>query len=121
LNRTNIRALARRLRSPSVDQHFDLGEYLTTEADTSTPIGQAIHECGTVACIAGFAAIMATPKSTARGAQVQPIAQEFLGLTDEEADKLFIPAGFSYSVVTRFVAADTLDHFADTGEIKWEY
>jgi hypothetical protein len=116
MNKTNVLALAARLRSPSAEGHFDMTEYFEGDG----PLGQAIHECGTIACIAGFAAAMAHPKARLRGSEVHPIARNFLGLTIEEAEQLFVPEGIIYSKVTRFVAADTLEHLGNTGEIQWD-
>lgn len=124
MNVANIRRLARRLRSPSAEGHFDLTNWLEP-ADDTVPLGQAIHTCGTVACIAGFAAVMAEPTLKDRhldGLDYSERGQKFLGLTDSQARALFIPDAekVDYDAVTRFIAADVLDHLADTGEVIWQ-
>lgn len=79
--------------------------------------------CGTPSCIAGWAAWMAADKPKYLGTSYLAVvnqAKDFLGLTQIEASKLFIPriAG-GLEVVTPHQAATMLRTFAETGVIDW--
>lgn len=88
------------------------------------------HNCGTVACIAGWAAAVSTGKAPSRGDHtVSAKAEAFLGLEWVDADRLFIPnvlvddedddAGATWDRISPDAAVEVLRHLADEGEIDW--
>jgi hypothetical protein len=127
VNVANIQRLIGRLRSPSVEDHFDLSTYITGRVEE--PIGQAIHQCGSTACIAGHAVAIANPTlvhnfeltsaNYPKGYHQQ--AQRWLGLTEEQADELFTPDAYEvkYDRVTPQIAANVLQQLINTGQVTW--
>ena len=107
--------------------------------EKSTTYDQTIyaHTCGTPACIAGHAALLAAPhgkfvvtetrswprfKFPSGGDiwYVSDVAQVWLNLNDWWADQLFqpIPLGKAKKV-TPAQAGKVLRHLAETGEVDW--
>lgn len=112
--------------------------------DMSAGIDYARYDCGTAACIAGHAVLMAhqegklpadfaqflnecqeireTSKNLAEESlqvswsSVEMFAQNYLELTVDEADELFLKFGD----ISKKAAVLTLRKFAETGEIDWE-
>lgn len=123
MNTDNIRALAQRLRSPATVGHFSMNTWMVnrTKDISSTPIGQSIHDCGTVACIGGYAAIMAKPTASKKGLVPRDVAQTFLGISNSLGAQLFAPysGDYNWNRITADVAADVLDHLAETGKVEW--
>lgn len=87
----------------------------TFEADFSI----VKHDCGTAACIAGWALTLFKPEVTNIGSSAQTV----LGLTNEQAYELFEPEGYSDEDAnerfTAQAAVAALDHLLDTGEVRW--
>lgn len=92
------------------------------------------HQCGTAACIGGYAALLAVSKGEAKGGeQIQPVATRWLGFSPGTLRALFIPRSMhdldrrletneipvSYSDVKRKHAVKVLKHLLDTGLIDW--
>jgi hypothetical protein len=99
------------------------------EADNTTINGEPLafnmsvyfnshsFECGTAACIAGWA--RAIWGIRAAGTTFRAAA-DVLKLTDEEADNLFLAYGMPHlSEITAEHAVRTLRHAAETGVIDW--
>lgn len=81
-------------------------------------------ECGTIACVAGWAAILMSPEGTrlrenplasnldsvqypnGGGASIRNIAEAALGLTDDEADYLFEPQRTKEEVIAILTAIE---------------
>ena len=95
------------------------------------------HICGTPACIAGHAALLAEPDGQMVAATercgphfkfsdgnigyISQIAQTWLGLGDWSADELFQGWPFGEDKeVTAAQAAQVLRHLAETGEVDWD-
>lgn len=86
---------------------FDMSDY---EQSTS---------CGNVCCLAGAACYF-------YGASGGPgwifPAAKALGLSFLQADELFIPdVEFPFAEITPAMAARTLRHLVETGEVRWEH
>lgn len=117
------------------ENHFDMHSFkcLTTEKMedqgtmegfnreytriTSLPQGEAIHACGTTACIAGFASIASEPKAvwySVRGDRVEFIGREFLGLSIEAAEELFYNFSATFEQAIR-----CLENYGETGVVDW--
>lgn len=98
----------------------------------ATQEGPGPYDCNTVACIAGYAALLATAESGKRIDAEQPlkaVAGVWLGLAYKQMTNLFTPAyggepggmptGYFYSDVTPQIAAHVCEHLRDTGEVDW--
>lgn len=70
------------------------------------------NDCGTTACIAGWAEALFTEVEDIGGN-----AEELLGLGEPVANKLF--HGFPRGNIRPAQAADVLDHLIRTGEVDW--
>ena len=114
MDRTNLDHLIAYLKDlPPEAPDFSMDDYMTP--------------CGTAACIAGHAALLSGkefPRIVEPGGmlfyervgEIRSIAREFLGIDNDIASWLFEPANFSeYSLEE---AIETLERFAETGEIK---
>lgn len=87
------------------------------------------HDCGTAACIGGWAEVLFVAKDddinigTSEDAEIA----EALGLSLDQANDLFFPltaikeAGFNtnYEQLTQAQAVDVLTHLMETGEVDW--
>lgn len=86
INTANVRRLADHLEANVRDAQFDMDFYLE------------VHHCGTVGCIAGYAAILARPGVPAAELErgdadnvydIEGLAADFLGFDDQHADIIF--------------------------------
>lgn len=93
------------------------------------------HNCGTVACIAGWTTFLFDPRgrlrsparaskdaiaannSSTRTGDFHNTAGDILGLTEIEANELFLPSAFDDPTPAQ--AAKVLRHLAETGEVEW--
>ena len=90
---------------------------------------QVKHDCGTAACIGGWAEALFTegPEHEKVGFTPDGIVRDALGLTEAQADSLFFPSTdlrrtgiYSlYSDLTQAQAVRVLDHLITTGEVNW--
>jgi len=79
-----------------------------------------IESCGTVACMAGTAALLAGMKNWSVPGSVKRAARRWLDISDTEAYQLFLDTGkLLFSEVTRDVAVACLKRFRDTGTVVW--
>ena len=80
-------------------------------------------DCGTAGCIAGYAIAKYRPDICAGTFPHSGHAREILGLTIEQAERLFFPglsSGEIYcSDITSAMAAATLENYALTGKVEW--
>lgn len=128
MNKDRIRQLAEHLRKPETAGHFNMEYFCGTIPDGETrgaSVGEVIHACGTVACIAGHALALFAPMTEITGWMVDAGA-EALEIDDEEVtDALFTPEGLEMGngvnayKATNLQAARVLDHLAETGEVDW--
>lgn len=151
MNITAINTLARLLDNiPSkFDTGFNMGGYIRDVRDelefgdeVKTHVG---HQCGTTACIAGWASLHVTKEGTllSKGRTSNEIyevadeldgtdlstyataAQNILGLDDDQAALLFEPMNFGdhgnhdWDEVTPRQAAKVLRHLVKTGDVDW--
>jgi len=79
-----------------------------------------VPKCGTVACIAGWSLVLSGERSTDMGK-----AEELLGISDVEGDRLFLMGRWPNEFESRFssadnpqeranIAAERIDHFIAT-------
>lgn len=125
MNKQAINTLATLLEDipMSCNMGFNMGDYHTvTEyvAETHVP-----HECGTVACIAGWSALwqrmdgkgLLKQARQGVGGDEHSVAEEILGLDGDQADDLFLSD--TGSNITPKMAAKVLRNLADTGQVDW--
>jgi len=94
-----------------------------TDIVVESGLGPALdsHDCGTCACIAGWALYLFHPSHTLGGGSLTSGAAASLGLNNDQATELFTPPNFEDP--GRYTQADvirTLDHLIATGEVKWD-
>lgn len=86
------------------------------------------HNCGTVACIAGWgAAVSGVPKSRmTEDFDAETPAMEFMGLSEDQMDHLFYAKSHphfsshkNWNNITQDQAVAVLRHLAATGEVDW--
>lgn len=122
MNVDNIKLLDAKLREPETAAHFDLNFWFSTE-DQYRSQESALHTCGTVACIAGWAAALALPEARVCDVNIRRTAIDWLGLSVDTADRLFDPGELlgdrGYGGITPTEAADVLDRLIETGEVTW--
>lgn len=88
---------------------------------------QTQHEfdCGTIGCIAGWAAWhwdMAVKKDQDRFMINDRSVGRVMGLSQDQTTQLFLPPslhGIGYKNVTPYMAGKVLRHLADTGVVDW--
>lgn len=81
-----------------------------------------VHNCGTPSCIAGWAAWLShrKPKQMEDSMALFWRAQNYLDLSEDQADRLFLP--YNYHCEDQYPpsqAAATLRHLAETGKVDW--
>lgn len=103
---------------------FNMGSYVAiTDASLED---KSRRGCGTIACIAGHAYLLATsddPEAAMEmdADELESVAADYLGLTQDEAAHLFydLPMGHALSDITVDQAVDTLKRLSETGIIEW--
>lgn len=113
-------------------ERFYIGNYVSTVLDDikiSAADTAVLHQCGTAACIAGWAAHLFSPESVNAvcgseqddWGEAHYFAAGALGLTDEEACQLFVPldSATPWRDIAPTQAAAVIDHLLKTGEVDW--
>ncbi|APH74136.1 hypothetical protein [Aquibium oceanicum] len=147
MNTTAITALANLLTN--IPSKYDTGfnmEWYSVETEPNPEVKENVgHQCGTVSCIAGWAAqflnfdgtLRDTPRKESQMVEEfgidhptyapEPIvAAKLLGLDELDAETLFEPMNYGPAIhlewdeVTPRQAAKVLRHLAKTGEVEWE-
>lgn len=81
------------------------------------------HDCGTPACICGWANSVQNELNGTEHRIGSPMhARNWLGLTTEQGEDLFRPFGIDnllWDSITPTHAAAVLRHLADTGKVDW--
>ena len=81
--------------------------------------GDVKHDCGTCACIGGWADALFQPEDAPINSLPRHSTEELLGLTAEQGDELFSPAR-DWSSITQEDAVATLTRLIETGEVNWD-
>ena len=103
MNLANMKKLRTRVRSRKNPVKFNMGNWFAHNLDNNRRTPENLletvetHACGTVACLAGHAAIIYLQENDGKlpqdilegGDWIRRLAQHYLGLRDYEADALF--------------------------------
>lgn len=118
LNIVNILTLADFIEKLPPHQ-FSISQWID-EDHADLPISQARHECGTCACIGGWADLLFSEDESVDVFSSGDAAYK-LGLEEGEGSKLFMPPGFytTPNVYTQAEVCWTLRNLAETGEVEW--
>lgn len=106
------------------EARFYMPNYVSDAHRNPADDTSALRQCGTAACIAGWAAFLFHPdaiKSRNDGMDAPTahhVAGLDLGLSPQEAGYLFTPQGWMDATPTE--AADVLDHLRLSGKVNWE-
>lgn len=107
MNIENLRKLRTRLRSRKNPVGFNMGKWFAHNELKEEELSRILtivdeHPCGTVACLAGHAAIIAAQEGLSPldcsffgHGEIFSTAAEFLDLTEEEAERLFYGRWYS--------------------------
>lgn len=109
---------------------FNMGSWLAGSwkhvvGGNQNPIGLEKHQCGTSACIAGWAMLMYSDRPEDGGSALRQ-GQDLLGLTSSQANSLFLaylPNGggqIAMGSITNQQAINTLERLLATGEVRWD-
>lgn len=101
-------------------EKFTMRRYFTGPGGV-TIVPSSFNECGTAACIAGWAILQFGDDDRKSH---RSVAGGLLGLSDEQAIALFDPEGndgteAALNHFTRARAVAVLDHYLETGKIDW--
>ena len=127
MNKERLLALAELLREVDSDnpQAFNMavwGASLRYEVKSKGERFQVVS-CGTVGCIAGWAAALAhlDPDYEPTTNHTQGMAIDYLDLAEHIHWALFTPspARSDYSVIRAGMAADVVERLAETGRVEW--
>jgi hypothetical protein len=95
--------------------------------NTASPadIANIIHNCGTSACLAGYAVLISNnfPIGATSNAEVQPRAQAWLDLTSDQTSHMFFgywaPEFPESDNIPASLAVEYLDHVIATGDVDY--
>jgi hypothetical protein len=134
MNAARVTALADAIEAGHKGLGFNMAQY-RTRANTSTP-DQGAHNCGTVACIGGWAealfgesgrASKLDPRRAGKSCDPLLLATYLLDLTAIQGIRLMCPNASGYGDISRqrldrisqASAVATLRHLAATGNVAW--
>jgi hypothetical protein len=127
INVENILKVADAIEQHSIpDLGFNMKNWFNEAGDGI--VDNSGHNCGTVACIAGWTAYLAKGSEpthaywTYKDGHTSKIAREFLGLSRWEAGDLFEPgavAAADWGSIKPSQAVAVIRHLAATGEVDW--
>jgi hypothetical protein len=113
------------------DLGFNMGHYIS-HADWGSDGDKSGHNCGTVACVAGWTVAIFNEKGEKRDLSLSILkrldfddtivsrATDAMDIHSEDAEQLFHPADrFTWESITPAKAASVLRHFAETGMVEW--
>ena len=114
MNHENVEKLRDYLRDEVPDERFDMRSYV--RGGSMTNVRARLNECGTAACIGGWAAYLFTP----RRRWAHEHAGRALGLDNDQAEELFEPDGLhDRARYSRARAVATLTRLLETGTVDW--
>lgn len=97
-------------------------QHTSFSAESGFSMSSYVHECGTPSCIAGWASWLSFGKAPVLADEILLFdrARGYLGLKEDAAKSLFLPANYQdQDLYTPTQAAETLRHLAKTGEVDW--
>jgi hypothetical protein len=127
MNTQNITLLANLIEALPPER-FNMRFWATQVGNEAAMVTAAdlIHDCGTCACIGGWAQALATPPGervdVRLGLTGDPTnaAAKWLGIDDDQhlIEQLFMP-DLDWASITQAQAVATLRRLAETGEVQW--
>ena len=130
VNKLNIDLVIQSIRGAIMKEDERVGFSMNTycsdpEALVVDMTGQG---CGTVACVAGHAYLLAKQNGTAKAKatdcdEIEDVAAAFLGIEGDDAAHLFydLPVEIDLQKVTPEMAIKTLTRLAETGQVEWKH
>ena len=128
MNEANLRAVQDLLRAEP--EHFDMSKVFGCRDDMSPqekedwrrrtqflPASEALRDCGTAACIVGYAGALDDPKASHIIAM--PLAMSWLGLTEAQAKALFTPPGWETHRFSPEHGIEAIETLIATGVPSW--
>jgi len=121
MNKENVLKVADAIENHSIPKlGFNMGLFYAKREGETDHTG---HNCGTVACIAGWAYTVERGKMNrnlvAAENAAYNAAKKWLDLSASEASALFYPRWEVRHSVTTQQAVTVLRNFAETGEVDW--
>jgi hypothetical protein len=122
MNKENILKVADAIENASLAKKQGIG-FNMINFFSEDRYDQTGNECGTTACIAGWAVAMEVGKEIQNmtNLDIKTKARRILGLTDSEASDLFYAHDSLRFIgnITAEEAVTVLRHFAKTGHVDW--
>lgn len=121
MNTANITTLANVIENLPPER-FNMRSWASSQNGPTPTRHEVVHSCGTVACIGGWAESLAKPDEV-MASVAEPgfrLAYNWLGITREQAEELFMPDHKPWGHITQAEAVATLRRLAETGEVKWD-
>lgn len=121
MNKKNIKKLINRLRyMKRTTAKPQVGFNMSTYIERGGCPDKSGHDCGTVACLAGHATLLAGETNYNKiDAYAYDTGKTYLGLTEAQADALFLPDTAPWAAITLDHAIGTLEHLLEAGEVTW--
>lgn len=121
MNVTNLTRLADLLESPEAEGHFDIGTWFSYKMPSRISgfaIRQQLHNCGTTACIGGWAAALGGEEGTIGNAWSDKEVREWMGLPETGA---YWSLCYAYPTesITPKQAARVIRNLIATGSVDW--
>lgn len=117
MNKQNILAVAYAIERHSIpDLGFNM-QYWGAPTTKEVP-DRTGHNCGTVACIAGWASRLSLGRPLTGRDDAYSIGDDFIGIGNK-VDGLFMPSFKNWNDVSPAHAVAVLRHLAETGKVDW--
>ena len=126
MNHENFDILKQMIRTAESENHFDMSVFNSHAA--GNPEKQPFHECGTICCMAGLAALWAESKThcdyvereVTYSMMTDPL-EYMLGVCVDVAEELSMPpTNYLWKEITADQACQALDNVLEYGEPNWE-
>jgi hypothetical protein len=124
MNKENILKVADAIENATLTKDHGIGFNMAYFFESSGHLEDHTHqECGTTACIAGWASLISEKEVAARDDPdvMEDVAMEYLGLSNMQAVDLFYARCVRKPMadITQAEAVRVLRHLAETGKVDW--
>jgi hypothetical protein len=107
-------------------QNFDMRQWAVQKQSDKLIYAGPEPDCGTMACVAGWTSYLSGMGDFRTGGTIAKSAASWLGLDDEQSDRMFVPGILGEDTgkvclgnATTKDAVTMLDRFIRTGKIVW--